>query len=290
MKKKLSHVIFASFLALALLVPMFPSTAKANVSQRNMDLFLEQMALFGRVIDNSVTVLGVQRVVVLTSVATGIPESSLTLNAQLFGLSLRDFIAASIIAHSAGVPVSFVVDRLNLNRDFGQIALELNFPIKLALLRINSLITAFNGEIAIQTGMVQPNLNQNLIDLTTAFNVMNKRFDFLVLSLGQQTAVSAVFTILTKETGLSPEILAAMRQTLPPANASLGQFSSFVLGRTSLSAANGPVLNDAVVYLSPARFIRALDDNNIPSSFFTARAVFFSKMATTSANQIRTNG
>lgn len=284
MNKKITHFLLAALIAVCSLVPMFPQSTQAGTltdSQRRILLINQRAVVFGQTIDRATLLLGQDRVLFLTSASLGIIESELQLQFSEFGLPLNSFILAQVMARSAGVPVNFVINLINLDRTFGQIALQLNTPIRLMLFRIDSFVNLFVDQADQAMGSITLTQDQLLTNLTKSVNVFETRMGIFSNMLGPQLFTTVLLNRLSFETGMSVADILALRTELN--NLTLSMFSLFVLTNNTLtSSANISIGSEVVV--NPDGLFLVMQSNQIPVGLFSDRLTFFIKAIGNASN------
>jgi len=266
------------------------SANTGRLTLRVVNTFNTNAQLFQNIVLNADTVLGRQQLFTLVGSGLGIPVVMLESEFANLGLSIDTFLTARILAHAANVPVQFVVERMNLGQNLGQLAVQLGAPLRLANLRFVSFVRAFstaigsaNGTVVIDDGL------QNIVlsDLERILLALERRCNVLEARLGQDVFERLFFSRLAFETGISFDSLINLRTRL--SQFTLARLGASVLLANSinnpLDSVEGAIQfvlqhNDMAI-LSPFGIIGKFNGEMVPAQLFTQRLAIFTRVLTT---------
>ncbi|MEW6735071.1 MAG: hypothetical protein AB1489_27520 [Acidobacteriota bacterium] len=278
MTKKLSHLILASILAVAMLVPLFPQQAQAqSARQELLSRFQQRVLIFNRVLLRADNVLTTPRVLAILSAALGIPVPILEAELEASALPINIFVLAQLMARTAGVPVVRIIDLINLNRNFGQIALQFSLLDQPFTFRMDSLIDILLAQTASALGGEEIPNDTVINEFFLAVRALKAQFDNLATTIGDPiTFQTVVFRGLAIETGLSVGTITNLRSLLPP-DLQVGDFVVFLLAFNSLNLPIFAPDGGRIELVSDDVIISFFLDGGLPLPIFTNRIIYFQR-------------
>lgn len=288
MNKKLSHLFFVAILAFAMLIPLFPQSAAAQTTGGSttvtriivVNQFNARAILFTNTLVTANATLGQSRLLFLTAADLGVPLDLLNIQLTDSGLPMQTFILANVFARAGGVPLNFVVDLINSGRNFGQIALALNLPVRLTFTRMSNFTDIIAQEIAFITGLLVNDPAAILASITAALNDLNSRFAVLQNLVGTQAFNRLLINRLAFETGFTTDNILALRAQM--FTFTLADFTTAILARNTFGAINHVLSFDDAVLVTPGGIFGVLNDQEIPASLLLHRLVIIQKVVNTS--------
>jgi hypothetical protein len=283
MKKRISHFFLAAIMAAVTLLPMFAQTASAQTfedpSPRKTVLanqFNRRANLFTRVLIETSGTVGVDRTLFILAGALGIPVTIIQSEFANFSLSIDRFVMVQLLSRASGINTAFIVNLVNMNRNFGQIALQLNVPLRLVLFRMNGLLDIFSTEFRISTGALVLDRAKLEASLAVQFGLLNSRLALFQNMLGLPAFNALLLRRLAFETGQSFDTMVSLRDLL--ANLPADQFVTFVLADNTLSAAiNVGLERNGVVLVTPGGIYGRFESSSIPIQLLLNRLQIFQR-------------
>src|SRR5689334_14903186 len=126
MNKNFTHGIFACLIALALLIPIFPTStlAAGPSSSTKLAKLNEKIDAFDLAVARAEQTLGHQRMMFLTAAALGMPLNMLNSEFNDQALPINRFIIAVMIVRSSKAPLSTVASMLRTGENVGEIVIQ----------------------------------------------------------------------------------------------------------------------------------------------------------------------
>jgi len=295
MNKKFSRIIFSFALAFAMILPMFATTASAQVTRTRADVIFitrinQQVALFNDLLLQTETLFGPTRTFFLTGTMLGLTPGQIQLQMGGFGVDLNTFVVSSLIARQINVPVNRIIQLNASGRSFGEIALGLNASLNLTVTSIRVFIDLFNAEIgAGNGGNGDAETDDDLIAvLTRLLELIDSRFDTLQVRLGNVTFEAIIIARLSVETNTPIDVITDFRNRF--SNLGIDDFSTRFLLANTISAATLQELEDLgfvfedVTVVTPLGVGRVLGAFGVPTQVFVARVDVFQRLVRADSN------
>jgi len=236
MNKKLTHGLFAFLLAIALLIPIFPSSTLAGTSNAvKLAKLNEKIDQFDLAVSRAEQTLGHPRTMFLTAAALGMSLKTLDAEFDSQALPTNRFIIAVMIVRSSNVSLATVANMLRTGENVGEIVVQLSLFLKLSIFRLDSFIDALNSEIALSNGSSQQDLTSLKISFNNSMSALDAHMQLYRTRLGSELFNMLLFNRLGQETGMDPNEMDTLQRTFGT-KTTAAQFTMMVLTANTINA------------------------------------------------------